>query len=111
MPTFAIGDIHGCLRSLRLLDSALRFGGRPGDTLVTLGDYVDRGPASRGVVDYLIGLGTRCRLIALRGNHEVMMRAARRDRSLLFVRNRYFLPSLRSQSMNSRTPSSRRSPW
>jgi serine/threonine protein phosphatase 1 len=44
--------------------------------LVTLGDYVDRGQNSRGVLDFLIELTDRCRLIPLLGNHEEMMWAA-----------------------------------
>jgi len=79
MRQFAIGDIHGCLDALTRLDRELGF--QAADTVVTLGDYVDRGPDSRGVIEYLIELGTRCKLIALRGNHEVMMLRARYDRS------------------------------
>ena len=79
MRQFAIGDIHGCLTALQLLDRELAFG--DGDTVVTLGDYVDRGPDSCGVIEFLIDLRTRCRLVALRGNHEIMMLRARNDRS------------------------------
>ena len=43
------------------------------DTIVTLGDYVDRGPESRGVLDTLIGLSDRCRLVPLLGNHDEML--------------------------------------
>lgn len=43
------------------------------DTIIMLGDYVDRGPDSRGVIDYLISLSKRCRLVPLFGNHEEMM--------------------------------------
>jgi len=81
MRQFAIGDIHGCLTALQVLDRELRFG--EGDTVVTLGDYVDRGPDSRGVIEFLIDLRSRCRLVALRGNHEIMMLRAREDRSAL----------------------------
>jgi serine/threonine protein phosphatase 1 len=45
---------------------------KPSDTIVTLGDYVDRGPDSRGVLDYLIDLRKRCNLVPLFGNHEEM---------------------------------------
>jgi serine/threonine protein phosphatase 1 len=81
MRQFAIGDIHGCLTALQVLDKELAFG--DGDTVVTLGDYVDRGPDSRGVIEFLLGLRKRCKLVALRGNHEIMMLMARNDRSLL----------------------------
>jgi serine/threonine protein phosphatase 1 len=75
MRTLAIGDVHGCSAALdRLLELV-----RPtdDDTLVTLGDYIDRGPDSKGVLDRLIALHARGNLIPLRGNHEVMMLAAR----------------------------------
>jgi len=81
MRQFAIGDIHGCLTALQVLERELAFG--DGDTVVTLGDYVDRGPDSRGVIDLLLGLRKRCRLVALRGNHEIMMLQARDDRASL----------------------------
>ena len=81
MRQFAIGDIHGCLTALQVLERELAFG--DDDTVVTLGDYVDRGPDSRGVIEFLLGLSKRCRLVALRGNHEIMMLRARDDRSSL----------------------------
>jgi serine/threonine protein phosphatase 1 len=67
----AIGDIHGCLTALRALTDLVAPGAD--DTLVTLGDYVDRGPDSRGVLDFIIGLRDSCNHVALRGNHEIMM--------------------------------------
>ena len=81
MRQFAIGDIHGCLTALQVLDNELAFG--DGDTVVTLGDYVNRGPNSHGVIEFLLGLRKRCHLVALRGNHEIMMLHARDDRSVL----------------------------
>jgi serine/threonine protein phosphatase 1 len=77
MRTLAIGDIHGCLRAFDQLLDAIRL--QPDDLLVTLGDYVDRGPDSAGVLDRLIELKRRCRLVALKGNHDLMMLEARRD--------------------------------
>ena len=75
MRVLAIGDIHGCLRAFDLvLDMVLP---QPDDLLVTLGDYVDRGPDSFGVLDRLIDLRFRCNLVALRGNHDQMMLDAR----------------------------------
>jgi serine/threonine protein phosphatase 1 len=67
----AIGDIHGCRTALETLLEAIRPDRE--DILVTLGDYVDRGPDSRGVVDALIDLGKRTQLVGLLGNHEEMM--------------------------------------
>jgi serine/threonine protein phosphatase 1 len=58
------------------------------DTIVTLGDYVDRGPDSRGVVEQLLALQDQCRLRPLLGNHEVLLLAALQgERELLFWRN------------------------
>lgn len=75
--TIAIGDIHGCLTALEILDQHLQFD--PGDLVITLGDYVDRGPDSAGVIEFLLKLSTRTRLITLRGNHEIMMLDSRHD--------------------------------
>jgi serine/threonine protein phosphatase 1 len=57
----AIGDIHGCSAALDTLLDAIR--PRPGDLIVTLGDYINRGPDRRGVIERLIDLGRRCRLV------------------------------------------------
>ena len=75
MRTLAIGDIHGCSRALDALLAAVK--PQPDNLLVTLGDYVDRGPDSRGVLDRLIALHARGNLVPLRGNHEIMMLATR----------------------------------
>lgn len=75
--TIAIGDIHGCGAALSTLIEAIA--PSPEDTLITLGDYIDRGPDSRGVLDLLIALAGRCRLVPLLGNHEEMLVAAVRD--------------------------------
>ena len=67
--TYVIGDIHGCLRPLqRLLE---KIAPQPGDEVVFIGDYIDRGPQSREVVDHLLGLPHRC--VFLLGNHEKML--------------------------------------
>jgi predicted MPP superfamily phosphohydrolase len=71
---FALGDIHGCSTALRTLIEAIV--PRSEDTIVTLGDYVDWGPDSRGVIDHLIDLSSRCHLVPLLGNHEEMLLAA-----------------------------------
>src|ERR1700687_260940 len=69
--TFVIGDVHGLVDELsRLLDALQPVAG---DTVVGLGDYIDRGPASRSVIDRLIRLqheGPDC--VFLKGNHEDM---------------------------------------
>lgn len=81
MRHLAIGDIHGCARALDVLLESVR--PSADDTVVTLGDYVDRGPNSRGVIDLLLDLGTRCQHVALRGNHELMMLDAMHSESWL----------------------------
>ena len=74
MLTYAIGDIHGRADLLnKLLIKIARHAGDREYRIVTLGDYVDRGPDSKGVLDTLMGLPN---LIALRGNHEAMFLAA-----------------------------------
>ena len=69
--TFAIGDIHGETKHLYKLMSCLpKLDAQ--DTLVFLGDYLDRGPASAEVVEYVRTLHqkTPAKVVALRGNHE-----------------------------------------
>jgi serine/threonine protein phosphatase 1 len=75
MRTLAIGDIHGCNTALiNLLQHAKP---QTGDRLIFMGDYIDRGPASRQVIETLLELNMSCAPIFLRGNHEVMILAAR----------------------------------
>lgn len=73
---YAIGDVHGCLDALLALedriraDAASRMAERP--LLLYLGDYVDRGPASRAVIEHLAkpDHGDGIERIALCGNHD-----------------------------------------
>ena len=83
MRTFAIGDIHGCLTALEKLLSIVPF--TPQDTLVTLGDYVDRGPDSCGVLECLMALrySPEVNLITLRGNHEIMMMMSHENEAIV----------------------------
>ena len=53
------------------------------DRIVFLGDYVDRGPDSRGVIDFIIELSQQISIITLKGNHEIMMLEAREIRKHL----------------------------
>ncbi len=66
--TIAIGDIHGCSKALKALLSAIA--PTREDTIVTLGDYVNRGDDSRGVIDRLIALQDQCQLVPILGNHD-----------------------------------------
>lgn len=78
--TYAIGDVHGRLDLLQAaLDAVARHGAGSDVRLVLLGDYIDRGPESRGVVDLLMGLQRDAPLVCLKGNHEDLMVRAIRD--------------------------------
>ena len=66
----AIGDIHGCIASLRRLIEIID--PEPFDQLVFLGDYIDRGDHSKEVVDYLIELALSYSCHFIMGNHELM---------------------------------------
>lgn len=72
--TYLVGDIHGCFAQLdNMLDQiAQHRNGRPAD-LVFLGDYVDRGPDSAGVLERLMELERSPDVTCLMGNHDVMM--------------------------------------
>jgi serine/threonine protein phosphatase 1 len=78
--TLAIGDIHGCSTALDALLTVVA--PAADDIVITLGDYVDRGPDSRGVLERLLSVERRARLIPLIGNHDEMMLEARGGRSL-----------------------------
>lgn len=67
---FAATDLHGCLRTFRyLVEQELRL--RPADALYLLGDYVNKGPDSRDVLDYILSLqNAGYQVLCLRGNHE-----------------------------------------
>jgi serine/threonine protein phosphatase 1 len=67
----AIGDIHGCLHTLKALWKKLE---DHSDVLhLFIGDYIDRGPDSKGVVDFLIEKKDERKCLFLRGNHEQML--------------------------------------
>lgn len=66
----AIGDIHGTLDKLQMLLADI-YWDPDKDTLLFIGDYVDRGPDSAGVIDHILGLKLWSEnIICLRGNHE-----------------------------------------
>jgi serine/threonine protein phosphatase 1 len=81
---YAVGDVHGCLPQLRALkaliaaDNAARAPAKV--TLIYVGDYIDRGPDSRGVIDEvrvpMVGIDTT---VHLKGNHEAMLQLFLRD--------------------------------
>jgi len=72
-----VGDIHGCNNELKKLLAMIPDNG----TIIFLGDYIDRGPDSRGVVDTILDLS--CDTVCLMGNHESMLLSWFRDRESL----------------------------
>ena len=77
--TFAIGDIHGCLLQLNKMLLAIETYAA-GGTVIFLGDYIDRGPDSKGVIERLMaGPKEGWGWTTLRGNHEEMLQLAYRD--------------------------------
>ncbi len=79
---FIIGDIHGWHHPFRILLDAINPG--PNDKIITLGDYVDRGPENPRVLETLISLWKSGLLIPLRGNHDQgMMEASLSEEQLL----------------------------
>lgn len=73
--TYVIPDLHGRLDLLeKALSRILEHAGNQTSHVVTLGDYVDRGPNSRGVIEFLTQWSfPNLQLVALKGNHEAMM--------------------------------------
>lgn len=68
-----VGDIHGCAKTFKkLIEEKIRPGRE--DELILVGDYINKGPDSKGVLDFLMELKKRVGgLIALRGNHEQIL--------------------------------------
>ena len=94
---WVIGDIHGCSQTLRkLIEDKIQPGRK--DQLIFVGDYVDRGPDSKGVIAYLMELRLMgYNLAMLKGNHEDMMLKSIDDKT---IRNNWFynggMPTLQS---------------
>jgi serine/threonine protein phosphatase 1 len=70
---FAIGDIHGCCKTFRkLVFEEIRI--TSSDTIYCIGDYIDRGPDSKGVIDLILELRkSGYQIYTLRGNHEQLL--------------------------------------
>lgn len=86
-----VGDVHGMIRPLRTLIDELEV--QPGDTLVFVGDLIDKGPDSAGVVRYVERLRheSACEIVVVEGNHE--------DRMRRYLRNHRVRPAIaREQS-------------
>jgi serine/threonine protein phosphatase 1 len=79
MRTWVIPDVHGCLVTLQSLVEDL-IGLRKDDSLIFLGDVIDRGPASKGVLDYIFKLEkSGVKITVIRGNHEEYMAQVYRE--------------------------------
>ena len=70
----AIGDIHGCANTLRVILKDID--PQSEDSFVFLGDYINRGPDSKGVIDQIISLSDKCHVDTILGNHEEMLLGA-----------------------------------
>jgi serine/threonine protein phosphatase 1 len=84
---YAIGDVHGRADLLRhvfaMIDEDLRARPTPRAIQVTLGDYIDRGPDSREVIDLLIARAKQHEMVHLKGNHETYVPAFLADPDML----------------------------
>ena len=76
---YAIGDLHGCSKTFRkLVMDVIKL--QKSDVLYCLGDYVDRGPDSKGVIDFILELRENGYTVnTLRGNHDQMMMDASKN--------------------------------
>lgn len=79
MSRYAISDIHGCVKTFRyLVEERIKL--KPADQLFLLGDYIDRGPDSKGVLDFILALRAQNYAVTtLIGNHEAMLLQALED--------------------------------
>jgi serine/threonine protein phosphatase 1 len=74
MRLFAVGDIHGCATALEAILVAIDL--HPGDKLVALGDYINKGTETKQVLDRLIQLYDHGLVVPLLGNHELKLLTA-----------------------------------
>ena len=79
--TIAIGDIHGCYLALDTILDAIS--PTMTDTIIILGDFIDKGRQTKEVIDRLISLSTNCKLIHLIGNHEEVLLNTLKDETSL----------------------------
>ena len=78
---YAIGDVHGCNSLLIKLLTAIN--PKTDDRLIFLGDVIDRGEDSKGVLDTIMYYQSICHVILIQGNHEEMMLGAIHDKEYL----------------------------
>jgi serine/threonine protein phosphatase 1 len=70
---YIIGDIHGCKNNLNYLFNKIKTNITDNDTIIFLGDYIDRGPFTYEVTEFLLDLSEKYNTIFLKGNHEDML--------------------------------------
>lgn len=104
MRQFAISDIHGCAATFKALLQKIEFSLT--DELYLLGDFIDRGPDSKGVFDHIFELQARGHTIhCLLGNHEIMMLRSTlsTEKSNMWLRNggKETLQSFGAKDLNS----------
>ena len=87
----AITDIHGEKEKLDNLLAKIKL--YPTDTIVFMGDYIDRGPDSKGVVDTIIDLGNRYNCVYLVGSHEYALLHSKDDDYYQFLFDNYGGPA------------------
>ena len=87
----AITDIHGEKEKLENLLAKIKL--YPTDTIVFMGDYIDRGPDSKGVVDTIIDLGNRYNCVYLIGSHEYALLHSKDDDYYQFLFDNYGGPA------------------
>ncbi len=69
---YIIGDIHGCIDKITSLYEKIKRKISTDDTIIFLGDYIDRGPDSFTVIEFLLSLAESHPTVFLKGNHESM---------------------------------------
>ena len=83
MRKFVVSDIHGCVKTFRALLEKIHFS--KSDELYLLGDYIDRGPDSKGVIDTILQLkAQQYTLHCLKGNHEDGLLSGLKDREVFY---------------------------
>ena len=86
---WVIPDVHGCLNTLKLLIES-RLNLTKSDVIYFLGDYIDRGPDSKGVIDFIMNLqNAGYEIHCIRGNHEdYCIRAWEEDQKRIFFKSK-----------------------
>lgn len=87
---FVIPDVHGCYKTLKALIKQIKF--NKTDVIYFLGDYIDRGPNSKNVIDFIIDLKSKHEVYCLKGNHEAMYDEGKSDPYQLKKSDGTFLP-------------------